>query len=65
MGRASKKTQAEEAKVRPNPRFDRSNEEIDNTLEEDISLGIIHMIGTQITLVLRIESKGRFALSNK
>ena len=37
------KTRAEEAEAKPNPRFDRSNEEIDDTLEEDY--GIIHMIG--------------------
>ena len=39
------KTQEEEAKVKPNARFDWSNEETNNTLEEDLSLGTIHMIG--------------------
>ena len=36
------KTQAEEAEVRPNPKFDRSDSETDNALEEDLPLGTIH-----------------------
>ena len=38
------KTKAEKIKVRSNPKFDRGNDEDDNALEEDIPLGIIHMI---------------------
>ena len=36
------KTRAEDAKAKPNLRFDWSNEEIDDTQEEDLPLGIIH-----------------------
>ncbi|GFZ01607.1 damaged DNA binding 2 [Actinidia rufa] len=39
------KTKEEEAKVRSNPRFDRDKYEADDALEEDLSLGTIHMIG--------------------
>ena len=39
------KTIEEEANVRPNPKFDRGNEEIDKALDkEDLPLGTIHMI---------------------
>ena len=36
------KTRSEEAETKPNPRFDRSIEETDDTQEEDLLLGIIH-----------------------
>ena len=39
------KTRIEEVEVKPSRRFDQSNKEIDNTLEEDLLMGIIHMIG--------------------
>ena len=41
------KTQVKKAKIRPNPRFDRGDDEIDKTTEEeeDLPLGTIHMIG--------------------
>ena len=38
-------TRAKDGKDKPDNRFDRSNKEIDDTQEEDFSLGIIHMIG--------------------
>ena len=38
------KIKAEEAEAKPTPKFDWSNEEIDNTLEKDLPLEIIHMI---------------------
>ena len=41
------KTSTKEVEAKPNPRFDQSNEEIDNTLEKDIPLGIIHILGGQ------------------
>ena len=55
------KTWAKKAKVKPNPRFDRGKNETDKTVkeEEDLPLGTIHMIGAQITLILRIESGER------
>ena len=59
------KTRAKEAVVKSNPTFYQSNEETDNTLEDDLLLGTIHMIGAQITLILIIESGERFASSNK
>ena len=39
------KTKADEAKVRPNMRFDLDRDEDDNALEEDLPIGTIHMIG--------------------
>ena len=40
------KIQEEKADIRPNPRFDRGNDETDKTMEEeDLSMGTIHMIG--------------------
>ncbi|GFY80801.1 hypothetical protein Acr_01g0006100 [Actinidia rufa] len=38
------KTEAKETEVRPNPRFDRGDDETDDTLEEDL-VRTIHMIG--------------------
>ena len=42
------KTQAKKAKVRPNLRFDRGDDQEDKTMEEekDLPLGTIHMIGS-------------------
>ena len=51
------KSRAKEVEAKPNLRFDRSNEETDNILEEDLPQGTIHMIGAQITLILRIKSR--------
>ena len=31
--------------VRPNPRFDHRNKEIEDAIEEDLPMGMIHMIG--------------------
>ena len=41
------KTRAEKAKARPNPRFDRGNDETERTADEedDLPLGTIYMIG--------------------
>ena len=41
------KTRAKKVKVRPNPRFDQGDDEIDITVDEedDLLLGTIHMIG--------------------
>ena len=40
------KTQAEKTEVRPNPRFDRDENELDKVMKEDeyLPLGTIHMI---------------------
>ena len=55
------KTQSKKVEVRPNPRFDRGDDETDKTTEEkeNLSLGTIHMIGAQTTQILRIESGER------
>ena len=41
------KTRAEKAEVRPNPRFNQGDNEIDKTIDEedDLPLRTIHMIG--------------------
>ena len=41
------KTREEKVEVRPNPRFEQGDDEIDRTVDEedDLSLGTIHMIG--------------------
>ena len=59
------KNKEEEAGAKLNPKFYRNNKEIDNILEEDLSLGTIHMIGGWITLILRTKLGGRFVLSDK
>ena len=54
------KARLEEAEARRNPKVDQSSEETDNTPEEALPLEVIHMIGVQITPILRIRSGGRF-----
>ena len=56
------KTQAEKTEIRPNPRFDQDGSELDKIMEEDedLPLDTIHMIGVQITQILRIGSVERF-----
>ena len=39
------KTRAKEVDTKPIPKFNWSDEETDDTQEEDLSLGIIYMIG--------------------
>ena len=39
------KTKVKKIEVRPNPRFDRERKDSDNTLEEDLSIKTMHMIG--------------------
>ena len=40
------RTRAKEVRVKPNPKFDRGNDETDKNLEEeDVLLGTIHIIG--------------------
>ncbi|GFY80782.1 hypothetical protein Acr_01g0005910 [Actinidia rufa] len=58
------KTETKETEVRPNPRFNRGDDETNNTLEEDL-IRTIHMIGAQITPTLRICSREISASSNK
>ena len=60
-----KKTREKEFKVKPNPKFDQSNEETDYTLEEDFPLGTIHMIGGPNHPNLDNRIRGRSALSYK
>ena len=38
------RTRADEVEVKPNTRFDRGNEEIEDVMEEDLPLGTIHII---------------------
>ncbi|GFZ09639.1 similar to Ikzf5 [Actinidia rufa] len=58
------KTKVVEVEVRPNPRFARDSDEADDAVGEDLPLKSIHMIGGP-TLILRIGSEGRSALSSK
>ena len=59
------KTKVEAAEVKPNPRFDRDIDEVDDALEEDLPLGTIHMIEAQIISISRIRFGERSASSNK
>ena len=39
------KTQQEKTKVKPNPKFDRDNEEIEDAMKEDLPFETIHIMG--------------------
>ena len=51
-------TKVEDAEDKPDNTFDGSDKKTDDTQEEDLPLGIIHMIGGPNHLISRIKSEG-------